>query len=134
MPEENSLRRKANSASSNNERPRKKSRKNTTRDWKRKYLGSIEVSGQASHESEIDVNDKITLESRLYFNPQLARRRKRAKVQPCLQHTPLEFRAANGNYLGIINNDQISFIISNLIDAGVCEFEGQILSIPDNSD
>ena len=33
----------------------------------------------------------------------------------------------------IINDDQISFMVSNLMDAGVCEFEGQILSVSDNS-
>jgi hypothetical protein len=41
----------------------------------------------------------------------------------------LKFKSMNGMQLGVINDSKISFMVSNLIDAGVCEFEGQILLV-----
>ncbi|GES74249.1 DNA repair protein rad5 [Rhizophagus clarus] len=110
--------------------PRKKARKNVARDWERKYLGSIVVSGQSTitGENVINFKDKITFESQVYYQKPI-RGRKRSKLQSCWQSTVLKFKSANGMQLGIINDSKISFMVSNLIDAGVCEFEGQILLV-----
>src|SRR6266487_4325837 len=113
-----------------NERPRKKPRK-ATRDWERKYLGRIELTGQPTYrdEREINVNDKVIFESTLYYQKPITSRgrRKQSKLQSCWQRTTLRFKTAKGAHLGIIDNEKISFMIANLVDAGVCEFEGQIL-------
>ena len=112
---------------------RKKRKYNTTTcDWERKYLGSFVVPGILTVESGhvINLKDKITFESKVYFQKPV-KGRKRSKLQSCWQHTGLRFKAMK-THLGTIDNDQISFMISNLIDAGVCEFEGQILPTGNN--
>jgi hypothetical protein len=113
---------------------RKKSRKDATYDWERKYLGNILVSGQSSVRSErvINVKDKITFDCQVYFQKP-TKGKKRPKLQSCWQNTILKFKTAKGAQLGIIDDDQISFMISNLMDAGVCEFEGQILPTGNNN-
>ncbi|CAB4394187.1 unnamed protein product [Rhizophagus irregularis] len=109
---------------------RKKARKHIARDWERKYLGSIVVSGQSTimGENVINFKEKITFESQVYYQKPI-RGRKRSKLQSCWQHTVLKFKSTDGTQLGIINDSKISFMVSNLIDAGVCEFEGQILLV-----
>jgi hypothetical protein len=131
------LRRNANSInyySPDNEQPRKKPRKYATRDWERRCLGSIVVSGQSSIKGEhaINIKDKITFESQVIYQKPI-RGRKRSKHQSCWQSTMLKFKTSNGAQLGIISDNRISFMISNLMDAGVCEFEGQILPIGNNN-
>jgi hypothetical protein len=110
--------------------PRKKARKHVTRDWERKYLGSIVVSGQSTivGENVVNFKEKITFESQVYYVKPI-RGRKRSKLQSCWQSTVLKFKSMNGMQLGVINDSKISFMVSNLIDAGVCEFEGQILLV-----
>src|SRR5213082_150311 len=95
-----------------NERPRKKARK-AIRDWERKYLGRIEVTGESSYRDEttINANDKVIFDSQLFFQKPATSRRKRSKLQSCWQSTTLRFRTPKGAHLGIIDDDQISFMI-----------------------
>ncbi len=60
------------------------------------------------------VKDKIIYESQAYFQKPI-KEKKRSKLQPCLYWSSKT--AAKGAQLGIINNDQISFMVSNLMDA-----------------
>ncbi|CAG8507063.1 1873_t:CDS:10 [Funneliformis mosseae] len=110
----------------------KRTRKHSNaRDWKRKHLGSILVNGQSTVRSErlIKSGDKVTFQSQVFFQKP-SRGRKRSR-QSCWQNTMLRFNSVNGTQLGIIDDMQLTYMVANLMDAGVCEFEGEVVYIGD---
>ena len=81
---------------------------------------NILVSGQSSISGD--------RESQVYFQTWLIER----NSQNFKQNTILRFKTAKGAQLGTIK-DQISFMVSNLMDTGVYKFEGQILLTGNNN-
>ena len=91
------------------------------------------VSGHSTIKSDqIKGNDKIAFESQVYFQKPV-RGRKWSKLQSYWQSNILRFKSVNGTQLGVIHDNRITFMVSNLVDAGVCEFEGQVLHIGPNN-
>ena len=84
------------------------------------------LSGQLFIKGEhvINFRDKINFESQVCFHDEFIGRR---------GQTILKLKTANGAQLGVIDDNQISFMISNLMDDGICEFEGQILPTSNNT-
>ena len=90
------------------------------------------VSGHSTIKSDqIKGNDKIAFESQVYFQKPV-RGRKWSKLQSYWQSNILRFKSVNGTQLGVIHDNRITFMVSNLMDTGVCEFEGQVLLIGNN--
>ena len=82
-------------------------------------LGNIMVSGHSTIKNDqIKVNDKIAFESQVYFQKPV-RGKKRSKLQSCWQSSALRFKSMYGTQLGVINDDRITFMVSNLMNAGI---------------